>query len=257
VVDRTIGAGAPRSAGRTFVTTSWDDGHCLDLALADLLDRYELPGTFYIAPRNREIPNRQRLTPQQVSQLATRFEIGGHTLTHARLPDVSEAVALDEMVSGRAILEDWAGCVVTSFCYPGGAYDNRHPSIVAHAGFSMARTVRRHTSEFPDQRFEIGTTFHAYRHWSDPISALRFASPRPRCALRYYMHWDDWAMAWFDHVLVTGGVYHLWGHSWELQKNDDWSRLERVFAHISHSSGVTYVDNAALATIPHRTGDHP
>ena len=37
-------------AGKPFwITTSWDDGHTLDLRLADLLDKYDLRGTFYVA----------------------------------------------------------------------------------------------------------------------------------------------------------------------------------------------------------------
>ena len=31
-----------------LITTSWDDGHPLDLRLAELLHKYDVPATFYI-----------------------------------------------------------------------------------------------------------------------------------------------------------------------------------------------------------------
>lgn len=32
----------------TYITTSWDDGHPLDLRVAELLSEYHLQGTFYV-----------------------------------------------------------------------------------------------------------------------------------------------------------------------------------------------------------------
>ena len=80
---------------RAAVTTSWDDGHKLDIRLAAMLERAGVAGTFYIAPRSCEIPDDARLTPNEIRSLATGFEIGGHPLTHARLPylDARQAAA--------------------------------------------------------------------------------------------------------------------------------------------------------------------
>ena len=35
-----------------------------------------------------------------------------------------------------------------------------------------------------------------------------------------------------DYVIKHGGVWHLWGHSWEIEKNKDWDKLEEVFMNI-------------------------
>ena len=47
------------------VTTSWDDGHRLDLRLAEILDEYQLPATFYISPASTEIAPADRLSPRE------------------------------------------------------------------------------------------------------------------------------------------------------------------------------------------------
>jgi hypothetical protein len=126
--------------------------------------------------------------------------------------------------------------------------------MVRAADFDLARTVERHRTEPPRDLMEVATSFHAYRHLSDGRAALRMAGGDPRVATRYFFHWDEWAMALFDRVVVEGGVFHLWGHSWELAARDDWGRLERVFAHISRRRGVTYIANGGLASLEEPRG---
>ncbi len=43
---------------KKIVTTSWDDGHKLDLKLAHLLQKYNMPATFYVSPECREFSKR-------------------------------------------------------------------------------------------------------------------------------------------------------------------------------------------------------
>ena len=50
----------------------------------------------------------------------------------------------------------------------------------------------------------------------------------------------------FDEMLKSGGVFHLWGHSWEIDQHKDWQRLEHVLQHIANREGVRYVTNEAV-----------
>ena len=231
------------------VTTSWDDGHCLDLRLAGLLAHHDLPGTFYIAPRNVELREPDRLTPAQIGELAEDFEIGGHTLSHLPLTELPERRAWEEIRSGKTELEDTTGRPLTSFCYPLGRYRRRDVRLVAQAGFRLARTVTRSSLATGDL-LELATTVNAYRHLVDGPLAVRLALGSPRRTARYFSSWDALAMRWFDLCLASGGVFHLWGHSWEVDARGDWERLERVLTHISRVPGVRYVTNGQLAEAP-------
>jgi peptidoglycan/xylan/chitin deacetylase (PgdA/CDA1 family) len=228
------------------VTTSWDDGHVLDVRMAELLSRHGLPGTFYVAPRNCELRPAERLGEEATRQLAGDFEIGGHTLYHLRLGHLPADEAEREVVTGKQALEQTIGAPVTSFCYPGGVYGPEHPPMVARAGFTTARTVERWVSH-ATPLFETATTMHGYRHLVDGPPILRFAGGDPRLAARLYLNWDELAIRLFDRVMAEGGVYHLWGHSWEIDANGDWGRLDRVMAHIAGHEGVSYLDNTELA----------
>jgi len=30
-------------------------------------------------------------------------------------------------------------------------------------------------------------------------------------------------------IMNNGGIWHLWGHSWEIEANSDWDKLESIF----------------------------
>jgi len=233
-------------ARRAVVTTSWDDGHRLDPRLAALLDKYRLPGTFYIAPHNIEFDPADRLPPAGIRELAECFEIGGHTRSHQRLPQLPDAEAREEIRAGREELEDIVQRPVTSFCYPRGEYTPAHVRMAGELGFTLARTVRRSTLD-PGDPLRSATTVNAYAHRVDGPLALRLARLRPGRAARLYLRWDELAVRWFELCLRRGGVFHLWGHSWEVDARGDWHRLERVLAHISGRADVDYVPNSALA----------
>jgi len=229
---------------RTIVTTSWDDGHVLDMKLSVLLSRYDLPATFYIAPANRELSPSHRLTQTQVRELAQNFEIGAHTMTHPRLSAVDAVTARSEIIDSKKTLEEWTGKAVTSFCYPGGDFLPEHKNMVKDAGFTRARTVKRFSLTTGTDPFEMPTTVHAYRHWSDiaPIAKISGA----KAFFTNYLNWDNLAITLFNRANNDGGVFHLWGHSWEIEKRHDWNRLERVFAHISHHENIQYLRNSEL-----------
>lgn len=228
-----------------IVTTSWDDGHVLDLRLGALLARYGISGTFYVAPQNVEFPPEERLSDTELAKLATDFEIGAHTLTHRRLTSLSPDEARREIVAGKDALESIIGAPVTAFCYPGGLYDLGHVELVRDAGFRVARTTQRFAMSLPADPLQMPTTVHAYRHLADG-PALKAANFRPLLAFNLVRCWDRLAERLFDQVLAKNGVFHLWGHSWEVDRHNDWERLERVLAYIGFRPGVRYVVNSAL-----------
>ena len=49
----------------------------------------------------------------------------------------------------------------------------------------------------------------------------------------FFAGWDRIAIETLDFVVDNGGVWHLWGHSWEINNHNDWGRLEGVLRRIS------------------------
>ncbi len=231
---------------QVIVTTSWDDGHKLDVRLAALLKKYNMPGTFYVSPRDHEIKKADRLTTAQIQEIAADgFEIGAHTMTHPRLTAVTDAQARREMRESKKFLENVIGKPVTSFCYPGGNYLKHHVKMAAEVGFAYARTVKRFYFGLRGPLQESHTSVNTYNHYQDLWKILKFARYNP-FKVPYYFHWENLAKAMFDKVQKEGGIFHLWGHSWEVDGHGDWEKLEAVLRYISGKKNVRYITNGEL-----------
>lgn len=231
---------------KVIVTTSWDDGHKLDLKLAELLRKYDLKGTFYIAPWNREFKKEDLLSDFQLRKLSREFEIGAHTMTHPRLGKISGAEADREISQGKEYLEKLLEKPVTSFCYPGGDYTFLNEQQVRKHGFKLARTVDRFVFDVAKNPFEQGVSLHAYSHRSDLLKIADLVGYDPRTIWKYYKQWEALGMLMFDKVKEEGGVFHIFGHSWEIEECRHWDRLEKLFAHISGYGDVEYLTNSEL-----------
>jgi D-inositol-3-phosphate glycosyltransferase len=230
---------------KPVVTTSWDDGHILDMKLAELLTRYGIRGTFYIAPRTIEFGEKDRLTDDAIRRLSTTHEIGAHTMSHRWLTTLTDEDAYREIVDSREYLEKVIKAPVTSFCYPAGKHTRAHARMAERAGYTLSRTVRRFSFRIQNPH-ELDTSVHTYNHWLDILHLALFVRGNPFTFFTLYRHWDLQAMAMFDRVCARGGIFHLWGHSWEVEAHHDWERLERVLAYIHGKSGVRYVTNGEL-----------
>ncbi len=228
------------------VTTSWDDGHVLDTHVAELMKQYGLRGTFYVAPKNSELGAGECLNDEAVAKLAEVFEVGAHTMSHRELTKLTPVEVQNEIIESKEYLENITNKSVVSFCYPRGKYTKEISHIVRDLGFSNARTVERFCFTKSEDPFAVRTSVHTYNHWSDVFRMLVLTRFNILTFLRVWRHWDRLAILMFDRVRETGGVFHLWGHSWELEKNNDWKRLERVFQHIGKRSDVSYVTNGEL-----------
>jgi glycosyltransferase involved in cell wall biosynthesis len=99
--------------------------------------------------------------------------------------------------------------------------------------------------------FEAHTAVNAYNHYQDLPKIFKFAGFNP-LALPRYFQWDNLAKAMFDKLRRSGGIFHLWGHSWEIDQHGDWEKLEAVLAYISGHDDVLYVSNGELPEVQAR-----
>ena len=88
---------------------SVDDGHPLDMRMADLLRKHGMTATFHVPVRNSEGP--PVLSVPHLRELAKDFEIGSHTLEHRYLARLDMHEALRQITEGKRALQDVLGKV--------------------------------------------------------------------------------------------------------------------------------------------------
>lgn len=226
-----------------IVTTSWDDGHKLDLKLARLLKKYRIGGTLYISPKNREWDKKDLLTDEQIIGLNKNFEIGAHTLSHPILTEVNETESFKEIKESKIYLEKLLKSDVDMFCYPKGLYNKRIKNQVKKIGFIGARNCKTFQTATPKDYYELGTTMHTtYRKINYSIRLALINNPR-FIPFLFTKDWVTISKRTFDYIDRHGGIWHFWGHSWQIEKYNWWQELEEVLQYISKRSGVDYYTN--------------
>ena len=80
------------------------------------------------------------MTASEVAALAAGsvFDFGGHTTTHAVLPDLGPAERRNDISQGRNACEHLIGRPITGFAYPHGALDDDSEAAVRECGFAWA-----------------------------------------------------------------------------------------------------------------------
>lgn len=235
---------------RSFITTSWDDGTVHDLKLADLLSKYQLPATFYVA-KHHEYGS---LEESQIRILGQSFELGAHTLNHVVLDAVPDESAENEIRHSKSWIEQLSGRRCQMFCFPRGKFSGRHVRMVKEACFDGARSVELMSCKAATLVSGLAilpTTIQAFPHHTSAYLRNMFRRRRVSNLMNYFRaEGEDWtrlASSLASRVSAHGGVFHLWGHAWEVEELNLWRDLERLFQTLEQlQKQVTLITNADL-----------
>jgi len=202
--------------------TSWDDGSPYDLKLAELLDKHNIRGVFYVPITNPEIGV---MSKNQIRQLSEKFEIGGHTYSHVNLRSISLKEAEKEIVSGKKELEDILGKSIEKFCYPKGMFDENIKKIVKNSGFKEARTARIIFTGKSSDPFEVNPNLHVYNHMKIVYLAHCLKNSDFKTAIKIFGLQKPGFIGTAEQLFSAG--FHIWGHSWEIEEKGLWGDLEK------------------------------
>lgn len=151
-----------------------------------------LAGTKYLPPPQREervlqiaercrasLPAHLMMTSSQVAAMhAAGMEIGGHTVSHPILNEVSPDDARHEIERGRRRLEEITGTRIRLFAFPNGRpgrdYRAQHVQLVREAGFEAAVSTAWGVATRQSDRFQLPRfTPWDRRSWSFALRMLR------------------------------------------------------------------------------------
>lgn len=220
------------------ITTSWDDGNKADFKIARLLKKYGLEGTFYIPIKYRH----RNLNNREIFRLSRKFEIGSHGLTHRRLIFLNKNEKVKEIVESKKLLEKIICKEVKCFAYPFGVYDRKSLEYVKNTGYVFARTTGEFCFEKPKNPLLSSISLELSNKISRVLSPKCFGYIVRGCS------WTKIAEMLFD-KMPKNGVFHIFGHSWQIEKNNDWNNLEKLFEHITNRKGLVSLNNSDLVKL--------
>ena len=192
-----------------LVDFSFDDGSIFDKKIAKLLEKYGFIGTFYI-PSNCDI------SPNVIKQISVNHIIGGHTETHPMdLKLLSYKDLVREIRNNKEWLKSITGQSINTFCYPRGRYNDNVINVLIDEYFEEARTTQVLKTDLPEDPFRKDTTIHIFQRseYKD-------------------IPWHKVARSMFHEAKDKDGYFHLWGHGWEINRDKNWNKFEKLLEYI-------------------------
>lgn len=217
---------------RKAVTFSFDDGVRQDLRLMEMFRKYGIKATFNL---NSGLSGKEhdweyrgihvsRLSPEEIRENYGGFEIAVHTVHHPDLTVLSAEGVIQEVFQDRQALEALAGYPVRGMAYPYGTCSEDLTGLLRSLGICYSRTVKStHAYGFPED----------YLAW------------HPTC---HYMEQDAPKLA--DQFLTMDSdrlsLFYLWGHSYELDGNDNWELMEEFCRKFGTAKDVWRASNMEI-----------
>lgn len=217
------------------VTFSFDDGVTQDRRLVELFNKYGLRCTFNInsellgKPGELKVAgvpvSHNKVNPEEVASLYAGHEVAVHTLTHPRLPDIEDEEEIVRQVEGDRInLEKLSGGPVIGMAYPCGGVNNddRVAEIIGRrTPIRYSRTITSSYSFEPQTNLlRFNPTVHAVQDELFPL-AEKFIGLKPE----------------------TPQLYYIWGHSYEFDVADGWTRFEELCKLLANRDDIAYLTN--------------
>lgn len=206
---------------------SFDDGCRLDMRVADLLDKYGIEDAIFYIPSKWKLVNQEHgdepLAYYEFAALAKRFKIGSHTMTHPMLTRIPDDQIYDEVVQSKKDMEYMLKADVEDFCYPRG-YANDEIRDLVRKHYKRARNTLVGNLDPPEDPVWETPTVHVAgvrRREYEGSAWWNVANRYLNIARKRSLQGDD-------------VIYHLWGHSWEIDRYDHWTEFENLLQKISH-----------------------
>lgn len=216
------------------ITFSWDDGAREDLKLAELSNKYAVPGMFFIPEFNSE---RRVMDSNLIKELhSDGFLIGAHTRSHVYLTKIDPGLIYDEVFQGKRFLENLLNIRIQHFCLPGGFYNSQILSISKQ----LFESIRSADTCYAKASFDlIKPTFHFFDRG---LKSLIGNSLRGDKRILKYILQSKYRDNYFELVKDIIEKMHnsndefnvmIWGHSWEIQEFSLWQKLEDLFIFVN------------------------
>jgi hypothetical protein len=202
--------------------------------MAEMYAERGLNATFYIPIRNRE--GRSVMNSEDIRAIdKCGFEIGSHTLDHCYLDKLEFEIARQQVVQGKNALENILSHDVTGFCYPGGVSTINSKKIMLDAGITHARGIENMRTDLNFSQYEIPTTLQFYPHNWDVLIRNMLKYPNlPKQKFKFVLNNLKKGNSLksisriFESMIDVDIVFHLWGHSWEIESLDAWDDLRYI-----------------------------
>lgn len=220
------------------VTFSYDDGVMQDKRLVELMNKYQLKGTFNLNSEllgklgvlnfDGKIVEHNKISADEVAQVYRGHEVAVHTLTHPTLRKLDEAEIIRQVEEDRKNLEQIVGYEIVGMAYPNDGFADKR----------LANIIKQKTKIKYARMVECAESFDAQN------DLYRF-KPNVHSIMEPEKLFEK-AKEFIELKPNKPQMFYVWGHAYEMDQMDRWDMLEEFFALISGKEDIFYGTNAEV-----------
>lgn len=224
---------------RKAITFSFDDGNIDDVRLIEILNKYNLKGTFNLNSsmladnfvwNYDNVKDVHHINFSEHPHLYDGHEVASHTVRHPHLENMSYVVIKNEIELDRIYLKALYGYEILGMALPFGTYNDDVIKVLKEVGVLYCRTCG-HTYKF-DMPNEL------------PLL-------HPTCHFKY-KDLDKLTDEFLSAEAEEDMLFYIWGHSYELVTEEDWEKFEAFCNKIANRNDIYYCTNKE-AILNHNT----
>lgn len=219
------------------VTFSFDDANHQDKKVIEILDKYNLKGTFNLnsgnlgkawrnAAFNGVTADCSKISAKDVKEVYKNHEVAAHTVNHPLLTKMSDEEIIYQVEQDRLALSELVGYDVVGFAYPNG-YPNADERVARvireHTGVKYARTVKF------TWNFDLPKDLYLF----DPSV---YQTSIDRCI--------ELAKEFVQMKTDKPQMFYVMGHSYEVDLNLlTWEKFEQLCSILANKQDIFYGTN--------------
>ena len=215
---------------RKAITFSFDDGNIDDVRLIEVLNKYNLKGTFNLNSsmladnfvwNYENVKDVHHINFSEHQHLYDGHEVASHTVRHPHLEHMSYVVIKNEIELDRIYLKALYGYEILGMALPFGTYNDDVIKVINDVGILYCRTCE-HTYKF-DMPNEL------------PLL-------HPTCHFKY-KDLDKLTDEFLSAEAEEDMLFYIWGHSYEFVTEEDWEKFEAFCNKIANRNDIYYCTN--------------
>ena len=220
------------------VTFSYDDGCVGDRRLAALFDKYGLKCTF-----NLNSSRTSNYTDEELREvfLLKGHEIAVHGANHRPNGNLRPIEGIRDVLDCRLALEKRCGRIIRGMAYPDSG-------ITLMGNFGTYEQVKAYLTELDiayartlggdNDSFMLPADFHAW------MPTAHHDNPKIFEYIDKFLTLDLSERAY--HARRMPRLFYVWGHSFELDRNDNWEHMEEICRRFADNDELWYATNMEI-----------
>lgn len=229
---------APVFDGREWAFSArWDDCNQNSLQMRQHMAKFGLKGTFYLTQND----GKNSFGPDYCKQLLQDgFSIGGHTMTHPKLPELNAGQIWWELCANRVAREDDTETPLNSLAFSYGQFRSDKPEAFLLVSEAVRRTGYHHCVYADFVRANPNLAPGEFSTGCQVVPGDRVVD-----AVKFQEQLDKPVSKWPEAYRKWSHCLFLGVHAW--QTGEEWTKLDAVFQTIARKPEWWYCNQTEWA----------